>query len=226
MIDVSSKNVKDVMGKIHEAMLRKERKGKRTTDDIILESMIISVLCSDITIEPIKCADALNDKYGYNLTGGDIIRSFRNMRIANRVERKELFMWAEKVAKAFSEAILGDKSAFLEFESLRRESFSPTCKRSQQQDRIAAIMIFEKYPEIDIYNDKENLYLFEKTLSKYFFFDMSDAICDVYGFPMYRDRKDPGKPKLTYEQALRRIERLEDALERTNIMFQDLQDEF
>ena len=91
-------------------------------------------------------------------------------------------------------------------------------------------MIYERYPEIDSFDDRNSLYLLGNTVAKYFFYDMVDAVRDVYFFNQNNDEnkqeQSEKKNKLSYEQAIRRVEQLESTLERTNTMLQDLQDEF
>ncbi len=229
MINVNNQKVKEVLEGIHEAMLRKVKRGSQTRDDIVMESRIFSIMCNNFDIAPVKIAHILNDTYGYNMTGNDVIQIFRNKRMANPVERKELLQWAKNVSDCFSEAIQGKKEAFDAFEKVRKSSFLKNTKKHGSQERIATIMIYEKFPEIDIFQDANNLYWLGDTLARYFFYDISDAIRTVYGFPQYKDNKkryQQNEKKFTYAQAVARVEQLENTLERTNAMLQDLQDEF
>lgn len=231
MININETKVKEVVQGIHEAMLRKTKKGRQVKEDIVMENRIFSVICTDFDLEPTSVANRMNEKYGYNMTGDEVIHVFRNRRMANPNERKELLEWASNVADLFSGAINGDRELFEKFEKARKEPALKNGKKHDSQDRMAAIMVYEKYPEIDIFDDAKSLYLLGNTLAKYFFYDMSDAICEVYGFPQYRENKKKqqskeSEKKLSYEQALRRVEQLENTLERTNTMLQDLQDEF
>lgn len=231
MINVKDPKVNKVMQNIHEAMLRKVKRGSQVKEEFVMESRIFSVICTDFDLGPTKVAMLINDKYGYDMTGDEVIQVFRSRRMANPNERKELLQWAEKIAELFSGAISGNKELFDKFEKARKEPALKNGKKHDSQDRMAAIMVYEKYPEIDTFDDTSSLYLLGNTLARYFFYDISDAICDVYGFPRYRENKkkqqseEPEK-KLSYEQALRRVEHLENILERTNTMLQDLQDEF
>lgn len=231
MINVNDSKVKEVIQGIHEAMLRKVKRRSQVNEEIVMESRIFSVICTDFDLAPVKVAMRMNDKYGYDMTGDEVIQVFRSRRMANPNERKELLQWAENIAELFPGAISGKKELFDKFEKARKEPALKNGKKHDSQDRIAAIMIYEKHPEIDIFDDTSSLFLLGNTLAKYFFYDISDAICDVYRFPQYRENKkkqqskEPEK-KLSYEQALRRVEQLENTLERTNTMLQDLQDEF
>lgn len=230
-MNVKDQKVNEVIKGIHEAMLRKAGNGYLEKEDIIMENRLFSVLCHDIEQEPIKCADKMNELYGYTLSGNDVIQIFRNRRMSNPVERKELFRWAGEVAGYFEEAAAGKQEAFNEYEKKRKESPLRNRRRHESQERVIVISIYEKYPELDLFDDKRRLYLLGNTMAKYFFYEISDVISEVYGFLSYRGsrRSYAGSRtgrKLSYEQAMQKISRLENTLERTNTMFQDLQDEF
>ncbi len=228
MINVENKKVKEVINKIHEAMLRKVKKEKSINNEIVMENRLFSVLCHNFSSEPTQCAIEMNNKYGYNLNGYEVIQIFRKRRMGNPVERVELLEWANKVTEYFKKVIEGDEASFEKFEKIRKEPSLKNGKFHMSQERIVAIMIFEKYPEIDVFNDKENLYSLGNTLCKFFFYEMVDAISYVYGFTQDKDKvkNNTLQEKISYKQALQRISQLENTLERTNIMLQDLQDEF
>lgn len=231
MININDKKVKEVMQGIHTAMLRKVKRGSKVNDEIVKENRIFSIICQDYDLGPIKCAVIMNEKYGYDMTGDEVIQVFRNRRMANPVERKELLQWSEEVARCFAGAAEGKRESYDKFEKIRKEAALKNGKKHGSQDRIAAIMIYEKYPEIDSFEDTNSLHLLGNALAKYFFYDIADVISEVYGFPQYHEGKkkqlsNKSEKKLTHEQALRRIEQLESIVERTNIMLQDLQDEF
>ena len=229
MINVKEAKVKEVMQSMHESMLRHVKRSGRMKEEIVIESRIFSAICTDYDMGPTKCANILNDKYGYTLTGDEIIQIFRNRRMANPVERKELLQWAGEVANLFAQSITGKKDSFEKYEKRRRESALGNGKKHDSQDRIAAIMIYEKFSELDTYEDINNLHLLGNTLARYFFYELSDAVSEAYDFPQYNKKKQQGtKPEkqMTREQAIRRVEQLETRLERTNTLLQDLQDEF
>ena len=231
MINVKEQKVNEAMKQIHDGMLRKVKRGSQVKEDIVMESRLFSIICHDFDLGPTKCADAMNEKYGYTLTGDEVIQIFRNRRMANPKERKELLQWANDVANFFSGAIIGKRDSFEKYEKRRKEPALLNGKKHDSQERMAAIMIYEKYPEIDIFGDIGSLHLLGNTLAKYFFYDISDAISDVYGFSQARENKKKvqnNKPEaqMTLEQAIRRIEKLENLLERSNTMLQDLEEEF
>lgn len=231
MINVKDEKIKDVLDEIHEGMNRKFKGNRVASEEIVLENRIFSSLCNNPEIAPAKCAINLNNEYGYSLTGNEIIEIFRSRHMANPVERKNLFEWATKVSEIFAQAIYGKKDRFEEFEKLRKTSFLENRKRNKDQDRIVAIMIYEKYPEIDIYGDSIKLKNFGNTLGKYFFYDMADSIANVYGFSEFKEQRKKVESnslnkQLDYRQAIRKIIQLENMLDRTSRMLQELQDEF
>ena len=231
MINMNNQKAKEAALGIHEAMLRKAKGGSRVNEEIIMENRIFAIICDDLDLGPSKCAVKMNEKYACDMTGDEVIRIFRNQRMANPAERKELFQWAEEVAVSFKGAMEGKKDSFDQFEKLRKKPALKSGKKRRVQERVAAIMIYEKYPEIDLFDDTESLHLLGNTLAKYFFYDMSDVISEVYGFPQFRDQKarqteEKAEKGMDPEQAARRIEYLENILERTNTLLQELQDEF
>ena len=231
MINVKDQKVNEVMKQVHDGMLRKVRRGSHVKEDIVMESRLFSIICHDFDLGPTKCAEAMNKKNDYTLTGDEVIQIFRNRRMANPKERKELLQWANEVATLFASAVVGKKEAFEKYEKRRKEPALLNGKRHDSQERMATIMIYEKYPEIDLFDDTNNLHLLGNTLAKYFFYDISDAISNVYGFIQMRENKkktqsNKQEPQMTMEQALKRIDQLENLLDRSNIMLQDLQEEF
>ena len=222
MINVKDANVTKVMQEVHEAMLRTvKRAGRQEKEDFILENRLYAIICNDIEFGPRKCAAALAEKYGYDLDEDDIIRILKDRRMGNPVERKELYRWAEEVADLYAQAIQGKKDSFEKYEKKRKEPIFRNGKRHSSQEKLVAIMIFEKYPELDVYHDRENLLKLGNTMAKYFFYDMSDAVAEVYGFPQYRDNKKKDQPvkaesKLTAEQLEKKLQKLEDQLDRTS----------
>lgn len=230
MINTNNEKIREIIQIIHESMLRNVKRGGQIKEEIVMENRIFAFICHDPELGPTKCAVEMNRKYGYDLSADEVIQIFRSRRMANPEERRELFQWAERVADCFSGAAAGRRDAYDKFEKIRKAVAVKGGKWHKSQERIAAIMIYERFPEIDLFDDTDRLHLLGNTLAKYFFYDMSDAVSEVYGFPQYRDKKAQAanKPesKMTYEQAMRRIEQLEKNLERTNTLLQDLQDEF
>ncbi len=231
MVHTNNPKVKEVLKELHETIVTKYKRENFKRKDILMENRIFSTFSSNYNISFSKCIMKINDKYNCDLTNDELVQIARNRRIANPIERKELFQWAEELAQYFEGAINGNKESFYKLEKHRRKPPFQNGKRHDSQERIAAIMIFTKYPEINIYDDATVLYSLNNVLAKYFFFDMVDAISNVYGFiPFKPQKKEQSKTaparKMSYEEMSRRLMQLQNTLERTNTMLQDLQDDF
>ena len=224
MLIKKNENVKKIMQEMHEAINRKANASIKK--EIVMENRLFSILCHDYDIGPTACAIEMGKHYDYDLSGADVIQIFRNRRMANTNERKQLLQWAGSVAELFGKAVMGDKESYIQFEKKRKEPSLANGKKHDSQERMAAIMIYEKYPELDFAGDVEKLHILGNTLAKYYFYDIADGVNDVYGFVQRKGRKKTNERKLTYEQALKKIDQLEILLERSNIMLKDLQDEF
>ena len=214
-----------VIQEIHEVMLDKMKRSKtRALTSIITENRIFSVIYQDFEMSPAKCARTLNSEYGYDYFGDDIITVFRRRKLANPHERKEIFHAAYDVVKNFGAAMQGDETAFRRYEKKKKDSIEKFGGH-KSWERIISVMLYEKYPEFDVYGDKDNLHHMGDALAKAFLEVISDVLCDVYGYG-----SDGRKPKkehtMSIDEAERMIEKLEHKLERTDMMLKDLQDEF
>lgn len=233
MLDVNEKYIKQVMEKMHHSIMSKKKRSNNYNENIVLENRIFSILANDTGMSPKPCADELNRRYGYDMDAGDVITAFRRCRIANPVERKEMLDWAVELADYYMLSMQGNKEAFEKFEIKRHQSALKCGKKHDSQDRVIVMVLFEKYPEIDVYDDLQNVHSFGYGIGRFVLYDFADAITDVYGFPQQREQKKKQNvnnrlenQKMSLEKALVKIENLENTLERTNGLFQDLQDEF
>lgn len=228
MVRINNEKRKAALDEMHKCMERKVKRGYSKNEDIILENRIFAAFCGTFDLEPTPCAVYLNEHYGYELTGQEIITTLRSQKLANPYERKDIFRWADEVTDLFKKALEGDRSSYDLLAKKRKEPALKNGKRHNTQERIAAIMLYQKFPEIDGYGDTEKLSYLGNTLAKYFFYDSGDIIANVYGFPVYKSEKKDidSENKMTYEQAIRKVAQLENSLERTDMMLQELQDEF
>lgn len=246
MIDLKDENVKLVLEEMHAHMQQKRRKRAGNEEDIILENRLFYILCGDPQVGPARCAARFSQHYGCDISSDQVIQIFRSRRMANPDDREKILRWAADVADQFAKALSGNAGAFENLEEIRRRPAAGGSRKHDSQERIAAVMIFSRYPEIDLYGDSEELCYLGNTLGKYYFYDMIDSVSHVYGFEQQRGRQKnrktkPGEEKSgktagnlsgaevakqTPEQVLRKISRLEAALQRSDRMLQELQDEF
>lgn len=231
MVNVKKEKSAELSGQIHSAICRRARQLGAVKEDIVIENRVIEILCDDCEIQPSKCAVKLNDRFSYDLTGDDIISIFRSRRMGIPRERTELFEWAGRVAELFGRAVIGDRKAFDEFEVVRKEKALKSGKHHDSQERICSVMIANRYPDLITDEDYDVIERAGNTMGKYIFYDIADAVSEVFGFPSYKDQKKTGisditESKITLEQAVKRINSLENELESTSSMLSDLQNEF
>ena len=112
MINVKDEKIKELSANLHEKICRKEKQAGDENHEIILENRLFNLLCDDSEIQPTKCAIKLNEKYGYDLSGDDIIQIFRRCRMAFPKERIELFDWVYELIDLFEDAVNGKKAVF------------------------------------------------------------------------------------------------------------------
>lgn len=230
MIDTEDAKVQEVIQGIHEALLRKVRRESYLMEKIVTENQIFSIICGNFDLGSTGVASLMSDRYNSDMTTEEVIRIFCYRKMADSCVRKEIVQWADRVTSLFPEVIQGNRDAFDAFEKARREPVLKNGIRFYFLERLLLLMIYEKYPEIDAFGDTDNLFQLSDALARHFLFEICNVICEVYGFPQYRDKKQrqskrPEK-KLSHDQALRRVEHLENTLERMNVMLQELQDEF
>ena len=102
MINTKDPKVKEIMDGMHEAMLRKIKRGSQVKEEIVRENRIFSLICEDFDVDPTGIAVRMNHRYGYDMTGNEVIQILRGRRMANPRERKELFLWADRIAAFFA----------------------------------------------------------------------------------------------------------------------------
>ncbi len=244
-INLNMGKAQEVLDEIHTSIQPfAKRTSNSDNDSYLLGSYLISAICKNHEAGPNECAEILRKVYRYDITPEQVNRNFHFIRIANPAERRGLLQWAEIISDLYAKALTGDRETFNKLEEQRRTSPLKEFRHHFAQERIAAIMIYEKFPELDQYGDKELLFRLGNTMAKNYFYHMYDALCHVYNFPIFKlDKSDTEKSetrrtgtrrnvteeparKISYEQALARIDELEIELKRTNEMFGELQDEF
>lgn len=230
MIDTENAKVSEILEGFQKSLKRKNRKIETISDEIVFESALIAVLCHGSDRSPSWLAENLNARfYGEEKEVSDlqVLQTLRRLHIANPVERKKIFDWAANLSRLFSEAIMGNRESFDEYEKLRKQ-LPVEYDAIRCQERIAAMSIFELNSEINKSNEFRELFQLGNTLAKYFFYDLSDCIAAVYGFVANKPKKAIGE-KLdikAYYEALSKIENLESKLTQTDNMLQELQNEF
>lgn len=227
MINVEKGKVKAIMADFHKNV---EERWTKDDEENLLMSRILEELIKAPSIAPRDCADILNSKYSYGLSGNDVINQYRKRFLGNPKEREAIIEWGCKVEKYFETALLGDKDSFVKFNSERKINVLKTSDGSRNpQNYVLLNMLFRDYPEIDIFKDFKKIRNLPVIPCKFLFFDLVDIIAEHYGFETFKSSKTRNstvEEKLSIEQLKRKVDLLETRLERTSLMMKELEDDF
>ena len=223
MINITEPIVKRFMENLHKAIERKNKNLSAVSyDEYILENRVIKLFCEDKTLTPRLCADEMNARYGTDLYNEDVVKILKATRLSHQQKRAELIDWASAMIEAFGRALESRKQKdYDDFVAVRGKTVHiRENERYKIQDRVACLMLYVKFPELDTGTDAETLEKFGNVYMKHFLYDASDFLKNVCGKTRNNskgDKKDAQQDK---------IELLENMLNRSDMLLKDLQDEF
>ena len=221
MINLNDPLIKRFIDNLHKSVERKSKNLSATSfDDYIMENRIIKLFCEDKTTGPRQVAAAMNTRYKTDMDNEDVIRILKANRLSYQAKRAELLNWAEEMTEAFGKALeTQNQSDFDEFINVRNRIIRTNDdERYKIQERIASLMFYVKYPELDSGTDAETLEKFGNVYMKHFIYDASDFLRNICSRPKAKgDKKD---------SLAERIELLENMLNRSDMLLKDLQDDF
>ena len=222
MINITDPVVKKFIETLHKSV---ERKNKNLSssgyEDYIMENRVIKLFCEIKNLDPRRCAEEMNDRYNTSLSYDGVIRILKSNRLSYQTKRAELIAWADETMAAFAKALESRKQKdFDNFMTLRSKNIQTRDdERYKIQERIACLMFYVRYPELDADKDAETVEKFGNVYMKHLLYDISDSlksICKPKG-NVKGDKKDAQQEK---------IELLENMLNRSDMMLKDLQDDF
>lgn len=225
MLNVNDPIIKRFMENLHnsvERRIRRKLSESSSYDDLILENRMLKIFCEDKLIEPHRCADQLNRRYNYNLSGDRVIQVLRFLHLTYQSKRAELLDWATEMVDALVKALATrTPKDFDEFIALRDKKISNRDGNGTPkiQIRLACLMLYVKHPELDRGNDTEIVEKCGNAHMKYFFVDWVDFLRNI----CINNRRNSREKR---DAAQERIELLENMLNRSDMMLKDLQDEF
>lgn len=223
MLNLTDPIIKRFVDNLHKAIERKSKNLSPTAyDEYVLENRVIKLFCADKSLTPRQCAEEMNSRYKTNLGNEDVIRLLKANRLSYQIKRAELMNWAEETVKTFVRAIESRKQKdFDDYMNLRNKVVQTReDERYKIQERIACLMLYAKFPELDTGTDADTLEKFGNVYMKHFLYDASDFLKNICGKTKNNakdDKKDPQQDK---------IELLENMLNRSDMLLKDLQDEF
>ena len=230
MAQIPSNNaVRGVIEDLHKCIGRIAGRGSRMVyERTLADNRLFRLVVADPTARPVKYADEMDAKYGCDIVAIARLRTFWLRRSENRIL---ICKWAGEIADQFVQCLKTHKKAdFRRLKELREqvpEVFTENGLPMRFLNRFVSLMLYTRYPEMNIYGDAEKLETFGDTWAKYFFdeaLDILDTFCQDKR--ENEDNSHKGALELAYEQEKRKVAQLSAALERANTAMQDLEAEF
>lgn len=231
MPDMNSEAMKNFLSYTKACLVKKSKRSETSdsgfNEDVMKENRLIRILCKKGSLAPRRCADAMNEKYGYDLRGSDVIDIFKSFKITQE-ERQEMIEWAEKLGKLFMKALDSGKAedydAFLE----KREENVNTrkSKRPKIRNRFACMKLCTVLPELGNTEEGPVIEKFGQVFAMYYLYDITDALAEYCNSDKGHGLKNLKAEEEEENKSNREVSRLEQALERSDMMLKDLQDEF
>lgn len=245
-----TQQVERILTEFHRKLQRKyvrRDKHLRASDDVLLESYLYMVLDECPEQRPGECRQRIQELFGKDVSNDRFIERLRhtNMNIVDN--RKVWFAWFEGLRVLFMKALYGDVSAYTAFVQKRQTPPEGPGKGrggevlpTHRAMRILLLTLFNRESVLNQYEDLAVLISLKNVLAFYCLEDIEEIIGYVYDFPKVAQiLKANGKDTLLKSdstavpvniaelQALAtKAGRLEEELERTEGMLQDLQDDF
>ena len=223
MINLNDPSIKRFIENLHKSVERKSKNlSADSYDDYIKENRVIKILCEDKTLGPRQCAAEMNARYRTDMDNEDVIRLLKANRLSYQAKRAELLNWAEETIETFAKALeTHSQKDFEDFIALRNRTIQTRDdERYKIQERIAAIMLYVRHPELDSGTDADTLEKFGNVYMKHFIYDASDFLRNICTKSKGRDKADKK------DSPAEKIELLENMLNRSDMLLKDLQDEF
>lgn len=232
MINVNNAHVKEILKNVHFGMERKFESCSDKNYDLKFGNMLISLLAKNPDAAPKKLMIAMKEVYGMDVSVDEVIRALKKDMIGKPEERENLFKWARNMAMLLKKAILGDKNAFEEFCSTKSIIPEGAGVFRKCQERLLLITTYTILYELDVYNDYEKMLLLGNVTGRFCLYEIEDQIAKEYGFERKKKKKHKeekaveAEAEMSVEEAKRKISELQCAIERSDMMLKDLQDEF
>lgn len=234
-MDINLGKLKEVIADVHKKFLRKKQR-INLNEEVVMENEVLNVLCQNPNYSPKSCSEELASKYGEGSNFEKILNIMRFFHLTSNVdERAELINNTGKIIDILVKAMTGDEEAYKEYMSMMSLPAVVSGQKYRVRERLTIVMLFVKYPELNLFGDSEILLNFNNTFSRYALYDVEDSIAYVYGFKRKKtdeEQKTADENKqselfnLTKEQLISKIEAQDQNLDRISAMLQELQTEF
>ncbi|MBQ3377429.1 MAG: hypothetical protein IJG62_04070 [Synergistaceae bacterium] len=236
---------RELIGAIRQGVLKRYRAGGK--DDKAIEgNRLLRLVLKNPELDPGDYAADMAKLYNYNIGGGRVLNTFRDLSISSPEKRVKLCGWALGIADLFIKCVVSrKKSDFKKLIELKREGKNIIDTRKMRYDildRAVCLALYTKCPELNLNDDIRKLEEFGSVYAKYFWAEIEELLEDYCtedesaggnakklnnNAAKDKDNKDIKDDKENINaQDAHKIKQLSSALERANMAMKDLQDEF
>ncbi|MBR0221905.1 MAG: hypothetical protein IJQ63_09035 [Synergistaceae bacterium] len=245
---------RELIGSIRQGVLKRYRTGGK--DDKAIEgNRLLRLVLKNPELDPGDYAADMAKLYNYNIGGGRVLNTFRDLSISSPEKRVKLCGWALGIADLFIKCVVSrKKSDFKKLIELKREGKNIIDTRKMRYDildRAVCLALYTKCPELNLNDDIRKLEEFGSVYAKYFWAEIEELLEDYCTEDEgaggnakklnnnavkdkdnklnknIKDNKDIKDDKENINaQDAHKIKQLSSALERANMAMKDLQDEF
>ena len=230
MLNKNKPQIKAILKEFHKKVGEKTRRYERADADIIRPNMVLQILCSDSRLSPAACAEKMYERFGVGCTVEEMITVYRAYRINMVDKRREVFAKAHILTELLEQAMQGDMDSYYRFcEDFKAFLNNREMRYAGRYSRIVLAMAFQEIPALQYENDQEAVLNLGDTMSKYLLYDLEKAINDTYqkqARKQNRQEKERPVARAEHEQVLQKLAQVEGALEQSNLLLEDLQNEF
>lgn len=208
-----------------QTLAKKAGEYQEASELTIKSNRLVLELCEDSHRPLSKYAYIMNQKYDYDLDDEGIEILLKNTGLRNSRFREEVFEWAGKLVESFRKALeKGTGEAYSQFKQIRSHEIKTRRGSYRSQFRVGALAIYKGVYQLGkSKEDMDMLTRLKNTLGKSHLYNLTDLLSSYCGAGINTSRTQ--EIKLDLEQAKRRIRELESELQRTDILFKDLQEE-
>lgn len=209
----------------------------RVHEEVLLESYLYLILAENPLQGPRECSRRILEVAGRKIDVEGIIIRLRKNGLNLPEKRRQGFDWLLRMQKLLRQSLDGDREAFFQFVKERREMPAGMGRGRdsfmyKKVMRILLLLFFYGDSQLENFPDRSLLLGLKDVLGCYCLDELEELIGYSYNFPKVEDilsgKAIVGQDGEQDERTImaERLHRLERALERSDGMLQDLQDEF
>ena len=234
MVNLNNPKVKQFITEVNRVIDSKVSRDKTVGTKAINTHKLLAIISERVDRGPKVCVLSFQEKFGDDVSVSEILRLMRSYGLNVPDEKEQIFKWAKKTVHAFIDTLNEKPGALEHFRDLNSQNpfaqFNADKDRYIDKERILISVLFEESEELARAFDRERLYAVSGSVLKYIYIEMYNIALRIYNTKKDEDlivvtgKKEKSGP--SYKELKERVEQLEGALDRTNAMLKDIQDEF